>query len=332
MEDKVVLGIDVSKDKLDAALLRQSKYKTRTFKNDHKGFEELIVWMNKHTVQTVHVCLEATGIYGEGVSHYLFDKGILVSVVNPAKIKGFGRGELSRTKTDKTDSQLIARFCLAMNPIAYKPAAPEIRELRGLVKRVDSLLKMKQEEGNRLGVCAEIIKSSIGKIIEALDEQIEEIREKIKNHIASHPLLKKQKELLETIPGVGLATIAQVLSMECTPERFENVKDLVAFVGLNPKHRQSGSSIHGRSHISKTGDSTLRKALYMPAIVAKQHNPILKALYDRLLAAGKPKMLAICAVMRKLLHLIYGVLKTGKIFDPNYKTPKKEPIMIDGNC
>lgn len=319
MENKVVVGIDISKDKLDTALLRQGKYKTRTFKNNDRGFEELIVWINKYTSQAVHVCLEATGSYGEDVSTYLFDKGIVVSVVNPARIKGFAQGELSRTKTDKTDSQLIARFCLAMNPTPWAPPPLEIRALKVLVRRLESLVKMRQEEENRLGVCSEIVKASIEKVIQILEMQIEEIRDKIKNQIDTYPGLKGRKELLETIPGVGAVTIAHILSMECTPERFEAAKDLVAFVGLNPRHRQSGSSIHGRSRISKTGDSTLRKSLYMPAVVAKQHNPILKAFYERLLAAGKPKMLAICAVMRKLLHIIYGVLKTGKAFDSNYK-------------
>lgn len=319
MENKVVMGIDVSKDKLDAALLRQGKYKTRIFKNNQKGFEELIEWMKKHTKEEVHVCLEATGIYGEDISTYLFNKGLVVSVVNPARIKGFGQGELARTKTDKADAQLIARFCLAMNPMPCKPAAAEIQELKILVRRLESLMKMKQEEENRRAVCSNIVKASIERVLQILDVQIEEIRDKIKKHIETHPGLKKRKELLETIPGVGANTIAQVLSMECTPERFEEIKDLVAFVGLNPKHRQSGSSIQGRSRISKTGDTTLRKALYMPAVVAKQYNPILKRLYERLLGAGKPKMLAICAVMRKLLHIIYGVLKTGKAFDPNYR-------------
>lgn len=318
MENKAVLGIDVSKDKLDAALLREGKYKTRLFKNNEKGFEELIEWMNKHTKQAVHVCLEATGVYGEEISIYLFDKSFVVSVVNPAKIKGFAQGELTRTKTDKTDAQLIARFCLAMNPAAWEPPAPEIRELKVLVRRLESLMKMKQEEDNRLSVSSRIVQGSIERMIEILDGEIKEIREKIKNHIDNHPNLKNRKDLLETIPGVGPATIAQLLSMDCTPERFEEIKDLVAFVGLNPRHRQSGSSIQGRSRISKTGDSTLRKALYLPAVSAKQHNPILKAFYERLLAAGKPKMVAICAVMRKLLHIIYGVLKTGKAFDPNY--------------
>lgn len=323
MENKVVMGIDISKDKFDAALLRKGKYKTRLFKNNAAGFSELITWMNKHTEQAVHVCLEATGVYGEELSTYLFEKGVIVSVVNPARIKGFGQSELSRTKTDKTDAQLIARFTLAMDPAPWAPPPGEIQELKVLVRRLEALMKIKLEEENRLGVCSHMVKSSIEKVIQTIDEQIKEIKDKIKNHIQTHSGLKAHKELLETIPGVGPATIAQVLSMQCTPERFETVRELVAFVGLNPRHKQSGSSIHGRSRISKMGNCQLRKSFYMPAVVAKFHNPILKRLYERLLAAGKPKMVAICAVMRKLLHIIYGVLKTGIAFDGNYKPAQK---------
>ena len=320
---KIVVGVDIAKDKFDVALLRDDKYKTRIFKNNKNGFAEFISWLSNYDSQHAYVCLEATGIYGEALSNYLFENNILVSVVNPAQIKGFGVSELSRTKTDNADAKLIARFCLAMNPTLWKPLPKEIRELRGLVKRLESLNAIRREEKNRLEVSIDIVKDSIEKIIDVIDTEIKDLKDRINNHIDGNSALQEKKALLSSIPGVGEATIAQILSMMCTPERFSTPKQLASFAGLNPRHRQSGSSLNGRSHISKTGDTNFRKALYMPAISAKQHNPILKALYDRLLAAGKPKMLAICAVMRKLLHLIYGVLKSGVAFDPNYN-PKKE--------
>jgi transposase len=122
---------------------------------------------------------------------------------------------------------------------------------------------------------------------------------------------------LESIPGVGEATIAQILSFMGVPKRFKNARQLAAFVGLNPKKHESGSSVRGRSRLSKTGDSALRKALYMPAISAKKYNPVIKAFCERLQKAGKPPMVIIGAAMRKLLHLIYGVLKSGKPFNAN---------------
>lgn len=129
--------------------------------------------------------------------------------------------------------------------------------------------------------------------------------------------MRDQKKLLETIPGVGEATISQILSF-VDYQRFENAKQVAAFVGLNPKQHESGSSVRGRTRISKMGDGNLRKSLYMPAIVAKKYNPIIKEFCERLKKAGKPPMLIIGAAMRKLLHLIYGVLKSGKPFDANW--------------
>ncbi len=328
MQSKVVLGIDIAKKKFDVALLTGSKYKNKVFTNNNKGFYELNTWLLKHDIQQLHVCLEATGTYGEALSEYLSDKAIMVSVVNPAQIKAFGVSELSRTKTDKTDAKLIARFCRAMNPDLWQPAPLEIRKLKGLVNRLDALNIMKRGEQNRLEVSIDIVKPSIEKVISMLDTEIGKIRIKIKNHIDSYSKLKKQQELLDTIPGVGEATIAMILSTMCTPDKFTTAKQLAAFVGLNPRHHQSGSSVQNRSHISKTGDTSLRKSLYMPAIVAKQHNPLLKALYDRLLASGKSKMLAICAVMRKLLHIIYGVLKSGIPFDVDFEAKRKKLAVI----
>lgn len=312
---KCVLGIDIAKLKFDAALLINNKYKTKVFHNNTRGYSALCEWLDKKGANHVHICMEATGVYGDNLSYYLIDKNYKVSVVNPAQIKGFGQSELTRTKTDKADSKLIARFCQTMNPSLWQPIPKNVRELRSLVTRLEDLQKIQREELNRLEVSHNRVKDSINETCRFLTGQIEEIKKQINKLMNDDLDFRDQKSLLETIPGVGESTIAQILSMQCTPERFNNAKQLAAFVGLNPKHRQSGSSIRGMSHISKTGDSSLRKSLYMPAIAAKQYNPILKAFYERLLVAGKPKKSAICAVMRKLLHIIYGVLKSGKPFD-----------------
>jgi transposase len=116
-----VLGIDIAKLKFDVALLNNNKYKSKVFKNNTKGFEELCAWLKGQDIQSLHACLEATGTYGEVLSHYLKDAGFIVSVVNPAQIKGFAQSELSRTKTDKADAKLIARYCLTMKPSVWQP-------------------------------------------------------------------------------------------------------------------------------------------------------------------------------------------------------------------
>ena len=157
-------------------------------------------------------------------------------------------------------------------------------------------------------------------IVQHLEKEIAQLKKMIKDHINLYPDLQDKQQLLKTIPGIGEATIAQILAFIGNIEDFENAKQLAAFVGLNPQKRQSGSSVNGRTRLSKIGNADLRKAFYFPAIVAKQHNPVMKAFGERLQASGKPTMLVISAIMRKLIHIIYGVLKSGKAFDPNLAT------------
>ncbi len=312
---KSVLGIDISKAKFDVALLHNDKVKHKKFENKLNGFKQLIEWLNLYQLENVHTCMEATGIYGEALALYLHEKGYCVSVVNPAQIKGFGRGKLTRTKTDKADAKLIAHFCLAMNPPLWEPLPSHIRELQALVHRLEALQDMYQQESNRLESSADIVKSSIEHVISKLAEEIKAIKLEIKNHIDRYPDLRDKRKLLDTIPAVGENTISQILAFLMI-ERFDSAKKMAAFVGLNPKQHISGTSVMGRSCLSKMGNCNLRKSLYMPAIVAKRYNPIIKAFCERLAKAGKPTMLILGAAMRKLVHIIYGVLKSGQPFDP----------------
>jgi len=310
---KIFLGIDISKSNFDAALLiPDDKVKTKKFSNNKSGFKLLMDWLKTCSVSigNVHACMEATGIYGEELADFLYSINCTVSIVNPAKIKGFGMSELSRTKTDRADSKLIARFCKTMNPAAWQPIKPEYKELQLLVRRLEDLQNLLQLEAAR----SNNVKKSIEFIIEPLSKQIKEINKLINDIINNDPELQKKQKLLETIPGVGKATIMQILSF-INVENFSSVKQLDAFLGLNPKQRQSGTSVNKRCRISKIGNGNLRKTLYFPAIVATRYNPIIKAFYDRLKSNGKPAKVIICGAMRKLVHIIYGVLKTGKPFD-----------------
>lgn len=311
-----VIGIDVSKLMFDAAiLLKNQKIKTKKFDNKHSGFEALIEWAKKQGLQDFHACMEATGNYGEALATFLYNSGLTVSVVNPAQIKGFAQSSMSRNKTDRADAILIARFCLAISPKAWQPDPAHIRELQDLVRRLETLQDLHQQETNRLHTASDKITPFIQTIIDKLSEQIEEIKKKIKDHISQHPDLCDKKKLLETIPGIGEATIARILAFIGVPSLFKSAKQLAAFIGLNPRQLQSGTSVNGRSRLSKVGDAKLRKAFYMPAIVAKNHNPALKAFAENLRGSGKNTMVIIGAIMRKLVHIIYGVLKSGKPFD-----------------
>jgi transposase len=313
-----ILGIDVAKSKFDVALYRNGKYKTKSLDNKPHGFEVLAGWLTQQGVTTVHACMEATGSYGDALARFLLEAGHKVSVVNPARIKAFGESELLRTKNDKTDAKLIARFCEAHKPVAWQPDPPEVEHLRMLGRRRDALIAMKTQEVNRLGGPDPAVNESIQKVIAFLNEEIDQISTAIKEHINKHDGLRRKRDLLKTIPGVGDITIEAILSEANGFEDFDTVEQVVAFMGLSPKEHSSGTSVKGKAALCKIGSARLRKVLYMPTLSAIQRNPFIKALYDRLKAKSKNGMIIACACMKKLVHIIYGVIKNQKPFDPAY--------------
>ncbi len=314
-----ILGIDIAKQRVEVALLVEGKIKNKSFKNAPDGFEALALWLRKLGIQQVAACLEATGNYGEGLAIYLHDAGHTVSIVNPARIKGFAQSELTRTKTDKVDAGIIARFCLAMKPASWIPPSPEIRSLRALVRRAGSLIEMRSQEKNRLSTAHESVTPLIKEHIDYLDKEIKKVRDQIADLIDQDPHLRQKRDLLTSIPGIGKATIAALLADLDNLGKFTHVRELVAFIGLAPRETLSGSSIKGKPRLCKTGNARLRKALYMPALVSIRYNPVMITFYKRLKERGKNGKVIVCAIMRKLVHVIFGVLKSGKKYDPNYK-------------
>lgn len=313
------LGIDISKETFHAALLSDRGAAKKVFPNSPKGFEQLMTWLKNRQAGDVHVCMEATGAYWEALALYLHGLENRVSVVNPARIKAFAQSELLRTKTDAVDAALIARFCKSQSPEPWLPPPPEIRVLQALMRHYEHLKTTRvQQSVYEQSSEAPIVKSSIREVIATLDEQIAQVESRIRQHFDDHPDLKRKRDLLTSIPGIGETTAGSLLGEIPHLDRFESAKAVAAYAGLSPRHRRSGTSIHGRPRLCKTGNSRLRKALYMPAIVALRFNPVLKVFADRLLAAGKHKRLIIGAVMRKLLVLAYGILRSGRRFDTNY--------------
>ncbi|MDZ7798439.1 MAG: transposase [Patescibacteria group bacterium] len=212
---------------------------------------------------------------------------------------------------------MIARFCQAMQPKAWKPKPKRVRELQALVARLDALQALAQQEANRLDVAQPCVKGSIITVQATLNNEIKQVKKTIKQHIKDHDDLDSDSRLLLTIPGIADRTMAQVLGSIGSVEHFENAKQMAAFFGLSPKQHSSGSSVKRHTRLSKIEDARVRKALYMPAIVTMRHNPLIKTFCERLKAAGKAPMAIIGAVMRKLVHIIYGILKSRKPFDPN---------------
>ena len=314
-----VLGIDISKKTFDAALAHQGKLRSRRFDNNAQGFAGLRRWLRSHEVEQLHVCMESTGVYWEPLAESLHEAEYCVSVVNPLRTHGFAKSELSRNKTDKEDASRIARFCQFHAPGLWAPLPAVRRQLRDMVRHLGAVQKARHQHANRLeGRAPEWLRESIERTIAHFDQEIRCLQEQIRDHFKRNPNLRRQRELLETIPGIGEVTATVLLAELPEIERFESARQVAAFAGLTPKHRQSGSSIHGRARLSKMGSSRIRRALYMPAVVARRCNPAIQELAQRLAERGKCPMVIIGAAMRKLLHIVYGVLKTQTPFDPKH--------------
>ena len=313
------LGIDISKDSFHVELSLHHKLRHRRFSNRPAGFAELSAWLAKHQITCVHACLEATGPYSEALALYLHEQGHTVSVVNPARIKAFGQSELLRNKDDRPDAALIRRFCEQQRPAAWTPPPPQLRELQSLTRHLENLLETKQQQLNRLEANnAQSVVKSLRKLVTHLDTEIQRTEQQITDHIERHPELKQQCQLLTSIPGIGQRTATKLLAEITGLNKYQSARQVAAYAGLTPQNSRSGT-LRGRTRLSKTGNARVRKALFLPAIVAQQHNPIVRAFCQRLAERGKTKMQIVGAAMRKLLHIAYGVLKTDQRFDPNHE-------------
>jgi transposase len=318
-----VVGLDVSKATLDVTLIKADGQKHQTqFSNDDKGHKKLNQWLKKKEANRPHICMEATNIYWEAVAEYLHDQSYPVSVVNPARIKGFAMSQLRRNKTDKLDADVIAQFCQALKPKLWLPPTPEQRHLRALVRHQQALQKSSTQYKNRLAVTTHsLVRDSIKTLIENLNAEIERLEEQIQTFIAQTSDLKEQQTLLVSIIGFGVKTATILLAEMYDLATYESARAAAADAGVTPAHYSSGSSVRRKPKLSKIGKTTVRGALYFPAITAIQHNPIIRDLKERLEAQGKEPKVIIGAAMRKLLHLAYGVLKHRNPFDPNYLSP-----------
>ncbi|MCK0505984.1 IS110 family transposase [Aromatoleum anaerobium] len=312
------LGIDVAKAKLDCALrLPEGKIRHKVVPNTPAGFEALHAWLVKQGAEACHACMEATGIYWEAVAEFLAAfETITVSVVNPAQIKAFGASQMVRTKTDKVDAKLIAQFCFERHPVLWQAPSAAEQALRALVLRLDALQTMHTQESNRLQVARPAVEQGIADHLQWLDKEIKRLVKAIHEHIDRDPTLREKQRLLESIPGVGERTIAVLLAYLIDPQHFPNARQAVAFAGLDPRQHESGTSVRGRPRMSKVGHAFLRKALYMPAVATLYRTHWGQHFQQRLAANGKIPMIIIGAMMRKLVHVAYGVLKSGKNFDP----------------
>ena len=314
----VFIGIDVSKKKLDAAWLRdpaKGKVKTKVMPNTAEGHKALMDWLTQHTGQPLsacHVLMEATGVYHEALAYALHEAGVGVSVINPAQVHAFGKGLGVRGKTDAKDSVILARYGATQHPAFWQPEPVAVRALKARIARLEALDADIQREANRRETSeitgnAEII-ASVDTVLSALRAERKRLARDIDDHIDGHPELKQDRDLLESIPGVG-PNVSMRLMATLRSRAFDSARQDAAFVGLVPVPYQSGTSVRARPQLSKTGSATLRRRLYMAAVVSVRYNPDIAAQYRRLTARGQTKMSALGAAMRKLVHIAFGVLK-----------------------
>lgn len=247
-----------------------------------------------------------------------------VSVINPAQIASYAKAQLRRTKTDNVDSQVILSFAQSQKPTLWKPESPTLRKLYYLVVEADRIRKAQGQWSNRkhgqkyLKDIPKVIKQTQKALERTMIRQLEKIEQAIIELCRKDKELKQDVELLCSIPGISNHSAVRILAYGKNTLHDFNRNALTAHAGLAPAQKQSGTSIHGKARIAKQGDRRLRTTLYMPALVAAYHNPILKTFYQRLLKKGKPKMLALVAVMKKLLLMIQAILKNKIPFNNKY--------------
>ena len=319
---RCAVGVDVSKASLEVVLLgleeEKSHSKSRSVPNTEDGFDELLDWIDQQTEanQEVHVCLEASGGYEREVARRLHEHGLTVSVINPRRTSAYATSQLRRSKTDRVDARLLARFCQKEEPSAWRPPSSEQQSLKEMTRGLQSLKKERDRLRNQIDAASNrTVTDALQAVLGSVDEQVERLEEAISQHVQECRDLAKRQELLQTIPGVGAATATQVIAELGEPGRFDSARQAAAYAGLTPAHHTSGTSVDRQPRMSKIGSSRLRKALYFPAITALRCNAAIRALGDRLAKRGKAKMVIIGAAMRKLLHICYGVLKHGRPFD-----------------
>lgn len=331
---KQSVGIDISKATFTACLCQRDETgaltfsKATSFSQDQTGYNQLLRWVKQLTVKGPEVVflMEATGVYYEPLAYHLYKINKTVHVVLPNTSKHYFSSLNIKTKTDHADARVLSQFGVERQHKSWEPPAPILRELRNLTRYYVQLQEQKTALGNikhskdsSYEVQTLIIKSN-NRLIAQIDKHIKECLKAIEKLIASDTVLQQKVQKAVTIKGVGMLTIATIIAETNGFEGFSNGKQLASFAGYDIVQRESGTSIKGKTRISKKGNRYIRNALYFPAMVACRFNPDLKATYFRIVMNKPSKMIAQVAIQRKLLVLIYTIWKKDTVFVPNYKT------------
>ncbi|HEZ7307838.1 TPA: IS110-like element ISNgo3 family transposase, partial [Neisseria meningitidis] len=282
------------------------------FKNNDDGLKQFRLWIKGNRIRKVYIGMEATGIYYEKAADML-SSYYTVYVINPLKIKDYGKSRFNRTKTDKADSNLIADYIKRHQDTLIPYQIPKNKALQKLINLKNQLQQQQKQIKNRLHSTEEdFIRNIHQDLIDTIQDKMEQVK------IAISEQIKKQTDYnhyrnLQTIPSIGKDT-ASVLYAQLTEKHFKTANQFVSYAGLSPAIIQSGTSVRGRGRLSRYGNRRLKSTLYMPALCAYRFNAFPK-LINNLKKAGKPKMVIIVAIMRKLAKLAYYIVKTGQPYD-----------------
>jgi transposase len=314
-------GIDVGARTLWVELERAGARQRREYPNDVEGHRKLCRWLTKRG-RTSRVCMEATGVYHLDVALALtHTAGVEVMVVNPRAMRTFAHALMRRGKTDAQDAGVHLEYARRMPFVRWQAPAPEVLQLRALARAVQALVELATAQRNRLHAAQvpapanAVLVAELEAHLTHLEQSIERLEQAALAVIEQSPLLKRRWALLDSVPGIASRSAIRILAELAPLPADMKVREWVAYAGIDPAHHQSGTSVQRPSHISRKGNRVLRTALYMPALVAIQNDAAVRAFYERLLVRGKTKMQAVVAVMRKLLHAIWGMFASDTTFD-----------------
>lgn len=316
-----VLGLDLAKDSFVATLrFDATRGPLATFPNHPGGFRRLKTWLHQHFAGRVRAGMEATGVYGQPLAHWLHRQRHTVHVLNPERVAAYARSLGQRNKTDPADARTIAAYVAGHTLPVWSPPPREHAQLQQLCRLRHQLGAQRQQLKNQLHCAAAVARGYLERLIGGFDAELARLETAIQRHLAAHCALREQVRRLTTVPGIGERT-ATVLLAELPPIRADSdPRALAAWCGLTPERHQTGPT-EGRTRLSRAGNTYLRDALYMPALVAKRHNPLLRDFAQRLRGKTKRHGAILGALSHKLLRIAVGLLRHQKDFDPNWKSP-----------
>jgi transposase len=314
-KSKQIYGVDISKDVFDVV---DSHGKHFQFPNGSKGFKDLLKVLSSEAL----VVMEATGYYHYSLAQFLYEQEVLVSVVNPLSVKRFIQMKLSKIKTDKSDAKAICDYATVNEVPLYTAKNKHQAECLQLLSMIDiyikqsTALKNKEHGEKTLGKPSKAVYHSLNRALKCVQGEIKVLEERLLALVKEEQ--QKQLTLLKSIPGMGNKTAMHLIVLTDGFSNFENARQLCSYTGITPIIRESGSSVRGKSRISKMGNSKLRNLLFMCSFTACKHNKACRQIYERIVAKGKSKKLALIAVCNKLLKQAFAIAKSGLPYDENF--------------